>query len=433
MLKQDADHPDVEVDVLLISTYDADGAGIFAHQLLDTLCEIGLSTRMVCLNKHSERKNVHGILDNNFFLRVIYRLRQEFDRRFFRPKPEYAFIHFSELGIEKILSSDVWPKKCRLIICTFISGMMPVSALITLKKRYGDVPLIFYGVDMNLYTGGCHYSQDCNGYLVNCSNCLAVPKLFKNRVAKNFDLKKNAYRKITPLFAVASSHQQYQEMINSTVFKSANLKKILMAVDESQFGKYEAKRMSLRVGKNFKKRVLLIRSSSEPRKGCDLFIKAVHSIYKDNPHFFDDVTLLSIGDQYIATQLYGYKLNIYSPGYISDKDELSSFYAMADVFLMTSYADSGPVMLAQSLMSGTPVITTDVGMARDVVLNKEDGVILNCPSEIVLKNAILSFFEQSDDSIYADRIKIRAAALAKFSKKIYAKNLAQVTDEIFHS
>ena len=42
-------------------------------------------------------------------------------------------------------------------------------------------------------------------------------------------------------------------------------------------------------------------------------------------------------------------------------------YAKADYFVCTSVYDGGPMMTIESLMSFTPVITTDVGLARSLI------------------------------------------------------------------
>ena len=48
-------------------------------------------------------------------------------------------------------------------------------------------------------------------------------------------------------------------------------------------------------------------------------------------------------------------------------------YAKADYFVCTSVYDGGPMMTAESLMSFTPVITTDVGLARSLIKEGKNG------------------------------------------------------------
>lgn len=424
MSKHDADCRVEPVDVLLLSTYDTDGAGRFTHQLANSLQSLGLSTRVVCVQNRSGDENTVGILDHRPFGRIFYRIGEEMDRNLVRPRADYAFIHLRALADKVVLESGVWPHSCRLIICTFLSGMISPSALLALRSRYGNPRVLFYGVDMNFFTAGCHYAQDCTGYQHDCSSCPAVPWFVQKKVEKDFDAKKKMYKKIGPLVAVASSHEQHQQMAASTIFEEADIRKILMVVDENTYGKYESERVQLRKERRCKNIVLLIRSSSEPRKGCDLFINAIRSIQLENEEVLCNTTIFSIGDQYIADQLRDLQLDIYSPGYVSDEDELARLYAMADVFLMTSLADSGPVMLAQSLMSGTPVITTDIGLARDIVHVPDSGAIINVPSCESLKASILSVLSNKGDSSWRVRSKVRKLALEKMSTSVYLQELS---------
>jgi len=419
-----------DVDILLVSTYDTDGAGKFTHQLASTLLRLGYSSRVVCVRKRSNDPNTIGIIDERPVHKLLYRLNEEVDRRIVHPHPEYAFIHMRALSEKTALKSDVWPKHCRLIICTFLSGMLSPTSLTNLRKKYGNPPVLFYGVDMNLYTAGCHYSQDCIGYTQNCSGCPAVPKFVRKKVRKDFEEKYNCYGQIKPLKAVASSYEQYDQMSRSSLFKNADISKILMSVDSNMFGKHESLRKDLKIKYEFKKRVILIRSSSEPRKGCDSFIAAIAQIAKEIPSLINETTIVSIGDQYIANQLKGVAENIFSPGYIVDEDELSRMYTVSDIFLMTSMADSGPVMLAQSLMSGTPAISTDVGLARDLIFPDLNGKIVKSKNDMTLE--IIAYLRKTDVELNEIRLKTRMLAENQLGEDVYVGKVESLVNEMLN-
>ncbi|TVT58079.1 MAG: glycosyltransferase [Sedimenticola thiotaurini] len=418
------------VDVLILSTYDTDGAGKFTLQLSNSLQELGYSTRVVCVRSRSGDVNTYGLIDGYPMRQVTYRLTQEFERRLFSVRPEYAFIHLHGLSDRSVLDSGVWPNKCRLIICTFLSGMMSPSAFLAVRERYRNPPVIFYGVDMNLYTGGCHYSRDCIAYQEDCSNCPAVPKSLRTKVNRDFKEKIDCFQRIKQHIVVASSNEHYQQMSRSRIFEKSDIRHLLMAVDNCLYGKYEATREDLKKTYGFTGRAILVRSSSEPRKGCDLFVEAIRRIEKEMPEILNTMTIVAIGDQYVSDQLRDLQLNIYSPGFISDKDELSKMYSAADVFLMTSHSDSGPVMLAQSLMSGTPVISTDVGLARDLVCPPLNGNIMKSPCASELKDLVVSFFDSSDEEIAIMRKNARELALEQLGEAHYQANLDKMVGEM---
>lgn len=419
-----------DVDVLLLSTYDTDGAGKFADSLTQALADIGYSTQTICLRRRSNKENTVGLLDGRPLRQLSVRLLEEFDRRIISPKKDFAFIHLRHLSKKFVLGATCLPKQCKLIICTFLSGMIDLPTLVKLKLDCGNPPVIFYPVDMNLFTGGCHYAQSCNGYLADCTTCPAVPAILHNHIMQEFARKKLAYQQLKDSTVIVSSSELEEQILQSSALKNFNLRKILMGVDEKLFGKYEEQRFSFRKELNCKKTVFLIRSSSEPRKGCESFINAIHDLQQVGSNLLDDLTILTVGDDYIFDNLHGAQCDIRSYGYVSKTDELAKLYAIADVFLMTSTADSGPVMLAQSLMSGTPVISTNVGMARDVVHSPFGGDIIFEPFESTLKDSICSFLLNPSRTDMNVRRKVRKMAVEQMSRHVYLERLSVLVDEL---
>lgn len=431
MSKHDADGPVGEVDVLLLSTYDTDGAGKFTHQLADSLQSLGYSTRVVCVRNRSGDEGTVGIIDRSPIRSILYRLGEEVDRRFIRPRPEYAFIHLRALADRAVLASDVWPRRCRLIICTFLSGMMSPSALLALRSRYGNPPVVFYGVDMNFYTAGCHYARDCTGYLRDCAGCPAVPAFARSKVKRAFLATQNGYRSLGAYVVVASSHEHHEQIARSTLFGQSDIRRMLMAVDHERFGGFEERRDALRHEYGFSgTQVLLLRSSSEPRKGCDMFLEAMRWLAVNRSDVLNKVTVVAIGDHYVAEGLQGFKIRLHSPGYIVSEEELARLYAAADVFLNTSLADGGPVMLAQALMSGTPVITTDVGLARDLVFPPLNGRILAGATAADLAAAVTELVGMPEAELQRMREEARRLALERVGKVGYLRKLDTLVKEL---
>lgn len=203
-----------------------------------------------------------------------------------------------------------------------------------------------------------------------------------------------------------------------------------MAVDENLYGRFEAERVALRETMKLSKRVLLLRSSAEPRKGCDLFVEAMQLLGRQSPDSLGQVEVVAIGDHYVAQRLAESRVQLHSLGYIQDETELARLYAVADGFVNPTLADGGPVMLAQALMSGTPVITTDVGLARDLVAAPDNGWVLAQPQAQDLASAIRQLSHQPEQSLAVMRLKARGLALDRIGVKGYLEKLSGLMEDL---
>jgi glycosyltransferase involved in cell wall biosynthesis len=54
-------------------------------------------------------------------------------------------------------------------------------------------------------------------------------------------------------------------------------------------------------------------------------------------------------------------------GLITDPARLANFYALCDVFVVSSRTDCFPSTQVEAVLSGTPLVTTDIPGAREVV------------------------------------------------------------------
>ncbi len=114
----------------------------------------------------------------------------------------------------------------------------------------------------------------------------------------------------------------------------------------------------------------------EPKliKGPDIFISTLKKLVKRGLPIFALITGPARG--YVIQNLE--KNNIpYYHSFVTQVEELVPLYKALDLYLITSREEGGPMGLLESTSCGIPVISTNVGMAKDVIVDGLTGYICN--------------------------------------------------------
>lgn len=125
-------------------------------------------------------------------------------------------------------------------------------------------------------------------------------------------------------------------------------------------------------------------SNTSDRKGIKTLLEFVS--LTTTKTFKADYRIVLTGpgwSEYLEANTQLAKKTIYRP-YLNEKDLVKTYNAI-DAYLITSNTEGGPATLLEAMACGTAVITTPVGMAIDLVRNKENGLIINknSPNEII--------------------------------------------------
>lgn len=113
-------------------------------------------------------------------------------------------------------------------------------------------------------------------------------------------------------------------------------------------------------------------------KGLKLFVDIIKKLNSSESKAWKGI-LVGNGDDEESLKAYvkhhDMTTDILFVGPINNDIELSKYYSMAQVFLLTSFSESVPLTLLESLSCGTPVVSTDVGISNQV-LNNNNGLIM---------------------------------------------------------
>ena len=419
------------VDILIITTSDIDGAGLHSIYQKDLLIKLGYSVQIICLEKQSNDINTEGLFKSRGWELFKWKLKRKKHNFLYRKISErYVFIHSYLPNQKKILRSNIWPGGCKLIICNYLSGMMTFKTLHYIWLKYKKAKIIFCAVDQELVSGGCHYVRECKKYQKVCISCPALPKSKTKQIENYFREKQKYIQFFKNHIVIVCSEADKNLFKKSSLFSKSDIRKILMPIDKNLYGNYdENKRSLLRRTFSWEENfVIMLRSSAELRKGCREFIKALNLLAEKDPIKLSRIQLVLVGDDFVKKELSNLNLKIFSAGYIKQKSKLADLYALADIFVNPSLADSGPSMLAQATMSGTPSITNNVGLASDLI--SLNGIILKNTKVEELYKAITKMMELSKNDLDKMRTLSRKKGLDLISEEKYLNVTKKLMSEL---
>ena len=143
---------------------------------------------------------------------------------------------------------------------------------------------------------------------------------------------------------------------------------------------------------------------NEKRKGMALLVEALEMVQ-------DDVLVLVAGNM---EQPISFAKEAKVLGYL-DEDQLIEAYQMADVFVCPSLADSGPLMVKQACLCGTPVVAFPVGISVELAEKGETGYLAEYGNVADLACGISEIVSLSDGAWKEMSLKCRERAVRLFS------------------
>lgn len=232
-----------------------------------------------------------------------------------------------------------------------------------------DKPVAWTLADMNAFTGGCHYSEGCENYREDCRDCPLLEK-GSDLAHKAWQKKRAAYAKIKNLHVICPSQWLADCARNSTLFGDRPVHVIPNAFPVDRFTPTNKMVARQKLGLPLDKKLVVFGADSlaNRRKGGDILAAAIRHL-RDMGQA-GDVEGLFFGAASLDLGIRGHNM-----GHVSDEAKLSLIYAAADVFAFPSREDNAPLTVAESLLSGTPVVAFPVGNVPEMIQHRDTGFI----------------------------------------------------------
>lgn len=405
--------------VLLISTSDLrGGAAIASSRLLIALRKYYTEVRMLTREKLSDNDAIFSIT-NNFLDKIHGFLCILLERLLyaFHMKSKESLFYFSPANVGKHISGFYEVKDADILHFHWLNQAF--ISVRELHKLFASGKKIVWTLhDMWPFTGGCHYSGECNFYISECGNCPFLRSHKKYDLSyRVFKRKMKAY-KGSNMTIVTPSKWMAEKVRESSLMGPFNTFVIPNPIDTEIF-KPEDK-LTIRKIKNLPQDKFIILAGSanlkDKRKGFRFILKALNLFITENPGVEGKIALLTFGK---SSEVPDLQCDHYSLPYLSDENSLAMLYQLSDVYILPSLEDNLPGTVMESLSCGTPVVAFNTGGIPEMIDHKFTGY-LGAKNDLKdLKEGLKWIFTHSDPESLKNNC--RKKVLENYSQDIIAE------------
>jgi glycosyltransferase involved in cell wall biosynthesis len=308
-----------------------------------------------------------------------------------KDRNKYSFYNKGRYVINDLYQVDKLLKfKPHLVIIYNNSNYINPELIYKIQNVH-KVKFLFYLMDMEPLSGGCHYNFDCIGYQKKCDKCPAVKTVIHQLPKKNLKIKKQ-YIGNSKVTFISPNKKVLNSVYKSSIYNNKLHKNILLYLG-LDLGFYKP------MNKSNKKVVFAFRSSLNPHKGQVHIIKSLQYIVDHYSEYINKIKFNVVGDRSIRDFLEkkGFKYNFKNS--IKSEKSLVNFYQSSDFFINQTIQDFGPFMVNESLACGVPVISFKEGVSVDLIKNGYNGFLISNFSSVNLAKNIISILQMKKSKI----------------------------------
>ncbi len=258
------------------------------------------------------------------------------------------------------------------------SGYLPIEAIAKFSS-----PLVWTLHDMWAFTGGCHYTQDCDRYQQACGQCPILKskqdwdlsRWIWQRKAKAWQEKEINLTIVTPSKWLADCAAK------SSLCQNFPIRVIPNGLDHHRYQAIDKQLAKKILGLPLDKQVILfgsIKSTSDRRKGFYLLEAALQKLKQYSLSNRIELVIFGASPDSNAPN-FGFRVHYF--GQLNDDIAIALLYAAADIFVAPSVQDNLPNTVMEALSCGTPCAAFNLGGIPDMIEHYSNGYLAD-PYEV---------------------------------------------------
>lgn len=243
--------------------------------------------------------------------------------------------------------------------CAYVNPFILLNHL----GEKGYKVLVTHHADATI-TANCDHAFECDKWKTGCGSCatnrLERRSFLVDATHYSWIQMRNAFGRVKNLYASGVSDWMTNRVQQSPFFKDCLCKTILNGVDTSSFRLREERnnlRKQLGYSQDDKIVLYVTPNFSDPNKGGKYLLEIANQM--------PDINFIIVGSN---IKIIDSQSNIKIAGSVNSKDEMASYYSMADATILTSYRESFSMVTAESLCCGTPVVGFKAGAPETIAL-----------------------------------------------------------------
>ncbi|HLF51212.1 glycosyltransferase [Flavobacterium sp.] len=431
---------EVKRKILLLSAGDVNGAYEAIYRLGLLFEEEGHQVSMLVKSKtqskdfiipykipyqHYKKKSIWLRIFNKIESKIKVKPKAQTTSILFDPNYDFISIDETNTNVDSEQIIKLIGFVPEFIYTGMTTGFMNSTDLLNLQQLT-NAQVYNITVDMNHFTGGCHFAWDCKGYINGCDTyCPAVLSPVGKKIPKiNFETKlKNA--QLGNFKIIAGSGWTLKQAKESKIYKNQMSVLNINGLIDTKLFNTKNKDISKRVFDLDKNKFYILmgcQDANSKRKGFEYLLESLQILANNLTESQKnrlEVLIVSRGKINSFDQIPFPKRHI---DYVKDYRLLALLYQAIDVFVNPSIEDSGPLMICEALGCGTPVVGFDMGVVNNMVVTGYNGYKAILKDSNDLAKGIQTIFELSIEE-YITYSNNAVKMVEDFSSLDYAKSI----------
>jgi glycosyltransferase involved in cell wall biosynthesis len=305
------------------------------------------------------------------------------------------------------------------------AGFLQIETLAKFKQ-----PLVWTAHDMWPFTGGCHYSGECDKYTQSCGHCPQLNSQQDGDISGWVWWRKAKAWKNLNLTIVTPSQWLADCARNSSLFQDLRIEVIANGLDIQRYKPIEKNTARNLLGLPQDKQLILfgaMTATSDRRKGFHLLLPAIKKLSQWEIWQHKLELVVFGASEPVNPPDFGLKTHYL--GRLNDDISLALVYAAADIFVAPSIEDNLPNTVMEALACATPSVAFKIGGMPDMIEHQENGYLAH-PFEVEDLALGINWVLEDTERYNQLCIRARQKVAQEFTLELQAQKYLELYSEI---